>query len=75
MIILAISEQAANLVGGVSTRAIKTLQQAQYSVVRQEGLYGFTGSLTVPLEPHNGLTWQGVKYCLEMAGCRVKVKV
>ena len=54
MIILTISARAANLVGAVSTRAIATLHQAQYSVIRQEGLYGFTGSLTVPLERPTG---------------------
>ena len=82
MIILTISEHAANLVGSLSSRAhaegaaslTATLHQAEYSVIRQEGMYGFTGSLTVPLEPDNGLTWQGVKNCLEMAGCLVEVK-
>ena len=74
MIILTISDQKANIVGKISSQAIKTLQLAQYSVIRQEGFYGFTGSLTVPLEPQHGLNWQGVKNCLEICGFKVQIK-
>lgn len=73
MITVTVSHNAANVVGSLSQRAIKTLQQADFSVVRQEASYGFTGSLTIPLFPQLGLTWKGVKNCLEMAGYQVNI--
>lgn len=73
MITIAVSHNAANVVGMLSQRAIKTLRQAEFSVVKQEGDYGFTGSLTIPLLPESGLTWQGVKSCLENCGYKVQI--
>lgn len=74
-IILTVSSNAANIVGELSQRSITMLHQAQYCVVRQEGDRGYTThGLTVPLFPETGLTWQGVKTCLETCGYRVKVK-
>lgn len=73
-IILTISSNAANIVGQLSKRAISMLHQAQYSVVKQEGDRGYTtNALTVPLFPETGLTWQGVKTCLETCGYRVQI--
>ncbi len=73
MITVTVSHKAANVVGNLSKRAIKTLKQADFCVVKQEGELGFTGSLTIPLEPESGLTWQGVKSCLENSGYKVRV--
>lgn len=73
MITIAVSHNAANVIGMLSQRAIKTLKQAEFSVVKQEGDYGFTGSFTIPLLPEEGLTWQAVKSCLENSGYQVRI--
>lgn len=74
-VILTVSNKVANIVGKLSKYAIAMLQQAEYSVIRQEGDRGYTtNALTVPLEAETGLTWQGVKLCLENCGYHVQVK-
>ncbi|MBD2185546.1 hypothetical protein H6S82_32235 [Planktothrix sp. FACHB-1355] len=73
MITIAVTHNAANVIGMLSQQAIKTLKQAEFCVVKQEGDYGFTGSLTIPLLPEEGLTWQGVKSCLENSGYQVLI--
>lgn len=73
-IIVTISDQAANIVGKISQQAVAILHQAEYSIIRQEGEKGYTtNALTVPLFPETGLTWQGVKTCLEACGYQVRV--
>ncbi|NES97519.1 MAG: hypothetical protein F6K32_20325 [Desertifilum sp. SIO1I2] len=73
-VILTVSNNAANIVGKLSQRSIAMLHQAQYNVVRQEGDRGYTtNALTVPLFPETGLTWQGIKTCLETCGYQVQV--
>jgi hypothetical protein len=73
-VLLTISDKAANIVGKISQQAVAILHQAEYSVIRQEGARGYTtNAFTVPLFPETGLTWQGVKTCLETCGYRVQV--